>query len=87
MSQMWTRTHQFFPLQGRGGSATKFSGMFPYVDVRLTDDVLDLVDPGRSFPSLNTEPDSLVEVKVVVGVKKPGGMSDNRYIFLPTGTE
>jgi len=54
--------------------------MFPYADVCL-------VDPGRSFPSLNTEPDSLVEVKVVVGVKKPGGMSDNRYIFLPTGTE
>jgi len=77
---MWTRTHQPFPLQSRGESATKFSGMFPYADVRL-------VDPGRSFPSLNTEPDSLVEVKVVVGVKKPGGMSDNRYIFLPTGTE
>jgi len=29
--------------------ATKFSGMFPYVDVRLTDDVLDFVDPRSEF--------------------------------------
>jgi len=33
----------------RGGSTTKFSGMFPYVDVRLTDDVLDVVNPRLEF--------------------------------------
>ena len=45
MGQAWPRTHRFFPLNSCGRLTTKFSGTPPYVDVRLTDDVLDLVDP------------------------------------------
>ena len=46
---------QSFPFDSRGGSATKFSGMFPYVDVRLTDDVLDVVNPRPGFSGFEYE--------------------------------
>jgi hypothetical protein len=51
-NQTETRTHQSFSLESCGGSTTQFVGVFPYVEVCPTADVLDLVDSGPKFPIL-----------------------------------
>ena len=46
---MRTWTHQSFSLENCGGSATQFLGVFPYINVCLAYNVLDLVDPWLEF--------------------------------------
>ena len=46
---MGTRTYQSFSLKNCGGSATQFLVVFPYINVCLACNVLDLVDPWLEF--------------------------------------
>jgi len=61
--------------------------MFPYVNVRLADNVLDLVDPWPDFSVSEYGIGLARRVQghdVWKGEKKPGGTNDNHYI-LPAG--